>query len=276
MIGPSELRLKFWGVRGSTPTPMRDHMAFGGNTACVELRSEGEMFVIDGGTGARQLGLCLQEEFAHTDLKLNLLLSHFHWDHIQGLPFFAPLYRPGNDITFYSSREPEEVRAILEGQMATPYFPFNFEAMGAGRSFVELPSDGQKTRSLTVYPFALHHPQGATGFRIEVDGVVVIYACDREHGNPKFDKLLRECAEGADVLICDAQYTPEEYENKKGWGHSTWLEATSVARECNVKRLVLFHHDPGHDDECVRDIETRARRLFENTDAAREGWEMCL
>src|SRR5690349_24697575 len=185
MTGPSELRLRFWGVRGSTPTPMRDHLAFGGNTACVELRSGDEIFVIDGGTGARQLGLFLQEEFAHTDLKLNLLLSHFHWDHIQGLPFFAPLYHPGNDITFYSSRDPEEVRGILEGQMATPYFPFNFEAMGAVRSFIELPSDGQKTRSLTVYPFPLHHPQGATGFRIEVDGFVITYACDREHGSLK-------------------------------------------------------------------------------------------
>ena len=273
---PSELMLRFWGVRGSIPTPAPGHLAFGGNTACVELRLAGETFVIDGGTGARKLGLCLQEEFAHIDLKLNLLLSHFHWDHIQGLPFFAPLYRLGNEVTFYSGRHVEEVRAFLGGQMTNPYFPVNFEFLGAAKHFVELSNSGQKAATVVVHPFPLNHPQGATGFRIEVDGSVITHASDLEHGHAKFDNILRQYAQNADVLVYDAQYTPEEYESKKGWGHSTWLEATRVARECNVKRLVLFHHDPGHDDECLRAIESQARLHFENTDAAKEGWEVSL
>jgi phosphoribosyl 1,2-cyclic phosphodiesterase len=276
MEKPSEMRLKFWGVRGSIPTPTPDHLAFGGNTACIEVRSGGQLFVIDGGTGARELGLCLNQEFSQRDLKINFLLSHFHWDHIQGLPFFAPLYRSGNDVTFYSGRPAEQVRDILEGQMTNPYFPVNFEFLSASRSFIDFFGVPPKIGLVAIHPFPLNHPQGATGYRIEVDGSVITHASDLEHGNPEFDRLLREYAQNADILIYDSQYTPEEYESKKGWGHSTWLEAVQVARECRVGRLILFHHDPGHDDDCLTTIESQARGLFENTDAAREGWELSL
>ena len=272
----SDSTLKFWGVRGSIPTPCPENVGFGGNTACIELQSGGERFVIDGGTGARNLGLSLQKSFPQAPLRLHFLLTHFHWDHVQGLPFFAPLYDAGNEVIFYSGCRAEEVRAILEGQMAAPYFPVHFELLAAKRNFVEVNAAGHRAATVVLDPFPLNHPQGATGFRIELDGAVITHASDVEHGNPKLDETLRKFAQDADVLIYDAQYTPEEYERRRGWGHSTWLEATQIARECNVKRLILFHHDPSHDDEFVMRIEAEARRHFANTDAAREGWELHL
>jgi phosphoribosyl 1,2-cyclic phosphodiesterase len=277
MAKASDSSLKFWGVRGSIPTPGPENIGFGGNTACIELRSQGEIFIIDGGTGARRLGLCLQERFPEAGFDANILLTHFHWDHIQGLPFFAPLYDARNEVTLYSSCQPEELRSILNYQMATPYFPVNFACLAAARKFVELDSGGQRTATAVVRPFPMNHPQGATGFRIELSGgAVVTHASDLEHGNPKLDKVLREYAQDADVLIYDAQYTPEEYERREGWGHSTWLEATRIARQCNVKRLILFHHDPSHNDEQIMRIESEARLQFEKTDAAKEGWEVYL
>lgn len=271
-----EPHLKFWGVRGSIPTPTLENLGFGGNTACIELRSRGGILIIDGGTGARKLGVCLEEELPQRSLTLHLLLTHFHWDHIQGLPFFAPLYDSGNQIMIYSGRPADEVTGILGGQMSNPYFPVGFGFMSAVRSFVQLRDGGERAATVVVHPFPLNHPQGATGFRIEVDGTVITHASDVEHGDPKLDGILREYAQNADVLIYDAQYTPEEYERKKGWGHSTWLEATRVARECNVGRLILFHHDPGHDDTCMREIVRHAQEEFENTDAAEEGMEIAL
>jgi phosphoribosyl 1,2-cyclic phosphodiesterase len=251
-------------------------VGFGGNTACIEIRYARETFVIDGGTGVRNLGLCLQKASAETQTQLHLLLTHFHWDHVQGLPFFAPLYDPGSEISFYSGRPAEQLRGILEGQMAAPYFPVRFEFLAAKRHFVELQDAGGHAGKALIHPFPLNHPQGATGFRIELNGSVISHASDVEHGHAVLDTTLREYAQNADVLIYDAQYTPEEYERRKGWGHSTWFQAVKIARECKVKRLILFHHDPSHDDEHLRDLEAEARRHFENTDAAREGWEIVV
>jgi phosphoribosyl 1,2-cyclic phosphodiesterase len=274
MADDSRVRLRFWGVRGSIPVPAADHMGHGGNTPCLEVRVGKNIFVIDAGTGARKLGIDLQNEFAGTALELNLLLTHFHWDHIQGLPFFAPLYSADNRVIFHSCHPPEKVKRILEGEMSTPYFPVNFEFLAAKRDFVSLRDGPLRDAGLCVRAFPLHHPQGATGYRIEAGGVVITHASDLEHGHPELDKTLREYAQDADVLIYDSQYTPEEYSSKKGWGHSTWLEATRVARDCKAKRLILFHHDPGHDDARMQEIVKEARGQFDNTDAAREGTEI--
>lgn len=271
-----ETILKFWGVRGSIPTPGPENIGFGGNTACIEIRSQADTLIVDAGTGVRSLGLCMGDRQRNAHLKLHFLLTHFHWDHVQGLPFFAPLYEAGNEVAFYSGCRAEELRGILEGQMASPYFPVPFEFLPAKRDFVEMNRSGQPAASAIVHPFPLHHPQQATGFRIELNGSVITHASDFEHGNAKLDCILQEYARGADVLICDAQYTPEEYERHKGWGHSTWLEAARIANQCDVGRLILFHHDPSHDDDCLKRIEAEARLRFPNTDVAREGWELAL
>ncbi len=268
------LELKFWGVRGSIPTPAPENLGYGGNTTCLELRlPTGESVVIDGGTGARKLGLHLVEASAGQSIDLEILMTHFHWDHIQGIPFFAPLYSPKNRITFHTSRPPEEVRNILEGQMTHPYFPVQFELLGAQRAFSSFDQGGKSLRggALHVVPFELNHPQGATGFRLEAGGAVIVHACDHEHGDPRLDRSIREHAEGADILIYDSQFTPAEYASKQGWGHSTWLEGVKVAQDAQVKLLILSHHDPSHTDEFMDAVLAEAREHFPAVEIAREG-----
>jgi phosphoribosyl 1,2-cyclic phosphodiesterase len=251
-------------VRGSIPSPGASTVVHGGNTSCVEVGfRDGSVAVIDAGTGLRGLGASLRDRVTQAPV-IHLLLTHFHWDHIQGLPFFAPLYSPAAEIVFHSGRAPEEVRRILAGQMAEPYFPVAFETLPSRLRYIQGDSPGFRC-------FPLNHPQGCHGYRVEADGVAVVYACDFEHGDPAADAALREHSRNADVLIYDAQYTPEEYESRRGWGHSTWLEATKVARDAGVKRLVLTHHDPSHDDAALTEILASARGEFENTYMAREG-----
>lgn len=270
------LRLKFWGVRGTAPTPTPRHLGYGGNTTCLEVRSGDGIIMIDAGTGARQLGGYLQNEFNGANLELHVLMTHFHWDHIQGLPHFAPLYSPLNKIVFHSCRPPEQTKEILEGQMSDPYYPIGFHYPPAQKDFVDIYKAPFRKFGISAHPFPLHHPQGATGYRIESEGKVITHASDLEHGDEKLDKTLREFAQGADVLIYDAQYTPSEYVSSRGRGHSTWLEAARVARDSNVSRLILFHHDPNHDDGCMTEILKEARRHFENTDVAKEGLEVAI
>lgn len=277
MSDDNGLRLKFWGVRGSVPTPQIDNLSYGGNTACIEVRSpQDHIFILDAGTGLRKLGQSLQDEAGDKCLSVNVFLTHFHWDHIQGVPFFAPIYRPDTEVTFLTSRALGPLEAKLQGQMSEPYFPVVFEHLAAHREFVELDMDPIRREDLLIHPFPMNHPQGAVGYRIESGGKVIVYASDLEHGHPELDKVVRDHSEGANILIYDAQFTPEEYETHRGWGHSTWLEATRVARDANVKQLILFHHDPWHNDHVIFDIVQEARLFFENTLAAVEGWNACF
>ncbi len=270
------LRLKFWGVRGSIPTPQPDNLGFGGNTTCLEFRlPNNEIVIIDGGTGLRYLGLSLMQEFPNQKLSLRVLMTHFHWDHIQGIPFFAPLYIPGNEVAFYSEHPEEQLRETLEGQMSSPYFPVRFEHMAARRCFAQISPD-MRVGDLTVTPFQMNHPQGASGYRLERDGAVIVHASDLEHGDAKFEKILLDHAQNADVLIYDAQYTPDEYKSKIGWGHSTWMEAVRIAREAKAKKLILFHHDPGHDDAFMKKLVGEASKHFDDTEAAMQGREITL
>jgi phosphoribosyl 1,2-cyclic phosphodiesterase len=265
------LKLKFWGVRGSIPTPAAQNLGYGGNTSCLEVRlPNDDLFIFDAGTGIRELGLALRDNPADAGRDIHLFLTHYHWDHIQGLPFFGPLYNAKCSMTFYSSCYACALRESLAGQMTTPYFPVDFDAVSQNKQFVNKGPLPVMIGDLTVRTFPLNHPQGAGGYRIEAGGASIVYATDREHGHEKLDGVLREYAQDADLLIHDAQYTLEEFARFKGYGHSTWEEAANVARECNVKRLILFHHDPNHDDAAVSDIVERARTIFPNTDGARE------
>jgi len=272
MSSASEMLVRFWGVRGSIPTPCAQNMGSGGNTSCLELRLPGgEVVIVDGGTGVRPLGAALIKEANGKSSDLHLFLTHFHWDHIQGLPFFQPLYSKENRVTFYSMKSPEETSETLEGQMSVPYFPVDFRFLPAQRRFVDISQQPVHFGETTVTSFPLNHPQGCLGYSFTNGNRKIVFASDLEHGVPEFDSRLVEVAKDADILIYDAQFTPEEYEHRQGWGHSTWLEATKVAKQAKVKKLLLFHHDPTHDDETLRSILSNARQEFPETYMATEG-----
>jgi phosphoribosyl 1,2-cyclic phosphodiesterase len=267
------MRIKIWGVRGGGPTPQIENLGFGGNTACIEVRGpQNECLILDAGTGIRELGRSLIKEAAGAPLEIPIFLSHFHWDHIQGLPFFQPLFKAANHIAFFAGSSTSNIRSALEGQMAAPYFPIDFSVAAASRDFCSM-RHGEPVGigGLTVCSFPMNHPQGASGFRIECGNAVFVYATDFEWGDPDLDQVLIENAQDADLLICDAQYTDEEFDRHRGWGHSTWRHATGVARAARVKKLLLFHHDPLRDDSSIQVIEGTARRHFEHSQAAREG-----
>jgi phosphoribosyl 1,2-cyclic phosphodiesterase len=225
--------------------------------------------IFDGGSGLRRLGNALAQEQPAGGRAIPFFLTHFHWDHIQGIPFFQPIFDSRNRITIHSMLA--EARQVLDRAMSRPFFPLDFEAFSAEKKYLQMEKDPVEYFGLTVRPFPMRHPQGAIGYRIENQGASIVYASDLEHGDPYYDKVLRENVREADVLIYDAQYTPEEYCGKEGWGHSTWLEASRVARDAGVKRLLLIHHDPEHDDGEMRRIVDLTRAEFEATDAASEG-----
>lgn len=274
----AQVRLRFWGVRGSTPTPQIENLNIGGNTPCVEIRTaDNECVIFDAGSGIRALGQSLLQEAEGKPIKTNIFLTHFHWDHIQGIPFFGPLYGPQNHITFLSGSTGKPLQETLEGQMSKPYFPIDFGQVAAKRDFHQLAERSViKIGSLNICPFPLNHPQGASGYRIECNGVVIVYATDFEHGVKEYDDTLCEYAQNADILICDTQYTPAEYETHKGWGHSTWENAVLLAKDACAEHLMLFHHDPTHDDQTMMRISMDARIQFENTTAAWEGFVAAL
>ncbi|MGH6631400.1 MAG: MBL fold metallo-hydrolase [Burkholderiales bacterium] len=273
------MRIKFWGVRGSTPTPQADNLRYGGNTPCVEFRSDGgSLLIVDCGSGLRTLGRALMTEFGEKPIRAHVLLSHYHWDHIQGLPFFVPLYDKGNQFHFYSYRLPgASVEEALEGQMAYPYFPVDMTAMHAVRTFTEIQQGPLQLDDFVIHSRRINHPQGCLSFRIENNGKAVHYATDHEPGEPSSDAAIRELARGADLLIYDSQYTWDQIRGKKkGWGHSTWEEGVHVCQEAGIKELVLFHHDPDRDDNAVDELLTVARARFPNSRAAYEGMEINL
>jgi phosphoribosyl 1,2-cyclic phosphodiesterase len=244
----------------------------------VELRTRDAIIVLDCGTGFRLLGNQLRREYGRRPLHARIFLSHYHWDHIQGIPFFAPLYNRNNTFMFHSFRSVQtDVQRALEDQMINPYFPVNMEAMRAKRQFNVIGEETKTYDGLRITTKRLHHPQGCLGYRIEYNGRILVYATDNEPGDPQGDQNVRALAQDADVLVYDSQYTPHEYRTaKKNWGHSTWREAVNIARESGVKKLVLFHHDPEHDDKWIDSILRQARRRFARTVAAREGLTLRL
>jgi phosphoribosyl 1,2-cyclic phosphodiesterase len=276
-------KLSFWGVRGSTPTVDPATWRYGGNTPCLELLApDGTQFVLDCGTGLRMLGSRWADPDGTRPAETHILVTHYHWDHIQGVPFFAPLYDAHNEFNFYSFRSKylgrDSLKQVFETQMASPYFPVNISAMAARRKFRELEGgESFQIRENKITARWLNHPQGCLGYRIETPAGTVAYATDNEPGDPALEQSLLELAAGADIFINDAQYTPEQLASTRhGWGHSSWKEGVRVAREAGAKTLVLFHHDPDSTDRAVDTILRNAREEFDSVFAASEGMVITL
>jgi phosphoribosyl 1,2-cyclic phosphodiesterase len=273
------IEVRFWGVRGSIPTPGPATAEIGGNTSCVEVRAGGLLLVFDGGTGLRALGNSLLKSMP---IEAWIFFSHVHWDHIQGFPFFTPAFVKGNTIHLYGGHKVSgTLEETLAGQMENPSFPVHLTDMGAKMNFhdlfegevVELPT--KQGGSVKISNTRGNHPNGVYAYRVDHDGHSVMYATDTEH-YAIVDPKLKKLAQGVDILIYDSQYTPEEYAGqngmpKTGWGHSTYEAAVDLAKAAGVKQLVLYHHDPGQDDAAVREKEKRAKVLFPNAVAAYEG-----
>jgi len=276
------MRIQFWGVRGSIPTPGPDTVHFGGNTSCVEVRAADKLLVFDGGTGLRLLGKQLVKQMP---LEAHIFFSHVHWDHIQGFPFFDPAFVPGNRIHLYGgnnvSRTLEET---LAGQMDHPNFPVHLTDMGAKMDFHDLHEgqalalDDGHSAKIKITTARGNHPNGVWAYRVEFAGKSFVYATDTEHYADHIDQGLLNLAKDVDVLVYDAQYTPDEYAGKAGtggpkvgWGHSTYTEAVKLASAAKAKQLILFHHDPLQSDAQVREKERKTRELFPNSRAAYEG-----
>lgn len=274
---PTRLQLRFWGTRGSIPVSGLSHVRYGGNTSCVSLTSDtGHLFIFDCGSGARELGQYLLETARsagnNRGIDGYIVLSHTHWDHIQGFPFFAPVFQPGNRFNILGwSNCSQTLASILAGQMEKIYFPVGLDALPSELNFYSLQHHGTALDGATLTARLLKHPLPSTGYRLELAGETVVYATDHEPhrltdlppgttlGDDVIDPKLVQLAADADVLIHDAQYSLAELAEKVGWGHNAGEIAVDTAVRAGARHLVLFHHDPSHDDRAIDTILQSAK-----------------
>ena len=269
------LKVKFWGVRGSIACPSANHIKYGGNTSCLEIKVGDRRLVLDAGTGIRGLG----QTFLKDDIsQIHILLTHTHWDHINGFPFFVPAYDPRRSVHIMAGhlRGGEGIQNVLAAQMDNPMFPVPLSAMQAKMRF----EDFEAGMSFNIYDDVhvrtapLNHPNGATGYRIEHAGHSICYVSDTEHVPGKMDQNILGLIEGADLVIYDSTYTEEEFPTKIGWGHSTWNEGVKLCREAGAKSMAIFHHDPEHEDLFMDKLGEEAKKEWSETFVAREGMEL--
>jgi phosphoribosyl 1,2-cyclic phosphodiesterase len=274
------MKIKFYGVRGSIPVCGREFERFGGNTTCIRIHREdvNRIVIIDAGTGIRNLG----KEIINMGLKqkvINILFSHFHWDHIQGFPFFAPAYNRDQTIGILvmgKQRKIKNLKEIFSLQMQKEYFPVELDNMGAQFEFLTY-GDEETFYGANVIAFPQYHKYmgGSYGFRIEDEAITIVICTDIEHING-IDSNIVNLAKDADLLIHDGQYTPDEYQTHIGWGHSSWKQAAEVAIRANVKRLIITHHDPDHNDDFLDSMEKECQNVFPNSIFAKEGMEVLV
>jgi phosphoribosyl 1,2-cyclic phosphodiesterase len=301
---PGPTRLKFWGVRGSIATPGNETVHYGGNTSCVEVRVGSEIIILDAGTGIRRLGLALSEEFKDTSVNLSVFITHTHWDHIQGFPFFLPAYNPKNIVTIYGFKGARQgLESTLSSQMENPYFPISMQQMPGNICIKECQELNFHVNGIPIQAQFVSHPGLCTGYRLFTPGGSIVYIPDVElfhrlrarwlndtddftrsgrQADPEEDRQVIDFIRDAEVVILDAQYSAAEYEQHVGWGHSCVEDTVAFAMHANCKRLYLFHHDPDHNDDDISTMAKRAQEMVANrrssliVEAAREGTELTL
>jgi phosphoribosyl 1,2-cyclic phosphodiesterase len=285
--------LRFWGVRGSYPAPFGSHLRVGGNTSCVELRVDNHILICDGGTGIIPLGNSLM---AQKEIKeVTIILTHYHWDHISGLPFFVPAFVPGWKVNIFGPGDTmEEIERRISGQMMDPYFPVEVETWLADIHYLMSNNSRLEYGPFSIDTFNVHHPGSTFGYRIQVHGKTIVYASDNELSF--IDKTIEdrkgeldsqewqlinamqveerikalESIENAHVFVHDAQYTPEDYSKKRGWGHSCFIDTVNFAADAGVKQLYLFHVDPNYNDMKIEDLHRASVKIVHQRDSSME------
>jgi phosphoribosyl 1,2-cyclic phosphodiesterase len=302
----SNAYLQFWGVRGSYSAPFESHLGVGGNTSCVEVRVDDQILICDAGSGIIPLG---NELMAQKEIRdLLIILTHYHWDHICGLPFFVPAFVPDWNINFFGPGQcDDEIKEHVSAQMQAPYFPVGTETWLANVNYLQPPKNQQIDQGpISFEYYNVHHPGTTYGYRIKTMGKTILYISDNECSylgksiDRKFDELTDEekqlyeemkkeehlaevnLVKDADILIHDAQYTLEDYEKKRGWGHSCYIDTVNIAIEAGVKELYLYHHDPNYDDNAMEEIYQHSQSIIKEKNSslkchiAREGLKVDL
>ncbi|MEO3706722.1 MBL fold metallo-hydrolase [Trichormus azollae] len=271
----NQFTVQFWGVRGSIPCPGSSTVRYGGNTPCVAMQVGGNRLIFDCGTGVHVLG---QSLLSQMPVEGHIFFTHSHWDHMQGFPFFSPAFIKGNQFNIYGAIAPDgsTIEQRLNDQMLHPNFPVPLQIMQANLNFHNIKA-GQPIQidEIIIETRHLNHPGEAVGYKVNWHGGSAVYITDTEHLPDRLDENVLWLAHDADILIYDSTYTDDEYHSPKspkiGWGHSTWQEAVKVAQAANVKTLVIYHHDPGHNDDFLDNVGKQVLEKFPGAIMAREG-----
>ena len=263
--------IKFWGVRGSRTTAEANKMEFGGETSCVEIRSENnELIILDMGTGLNNLGKSIINEKKSPEI-INIFLSHYHWDHILGFLTFMPIYNSDYTINIYGNNKNTSINDISKKLLDKTFWPVSIDMLKAKINFIELNNKKVVIDNMEITCSEHIHPNGATSYKISKNNYEIVYTTDCEHPDNNLSNDVINFAQNADVLIHDSHFTPQDLETHKGWGHSSWDQAAQVAKLANINKLFLFHFSPEYDDLSVKEMEKNAKKVFKESYAAKQG-----
>ena len=266
--------IKFWGVRGSHPTPDENKSLFGGDTSCVEIRTKNDLFIFDMGSGLRNLGTEMISDKS-TPKNINIFLSHYHWDHIVGFLSFKPLFDSSFIFNIYGYNKNTDIKHVSDKLLDSTVWPVSMDMLLAKVNFKNLSGDKMRINDHITVRYTSHpHPNDAASYKLSINDYSILYTTDCEHENENLNQNVLDIANGADVLIHDSHFLVEDLPKHKGWGHSSWKEAIDVAEKTNIKDLILFHFSPEYDDDTISIMQKEAKKIFPNTIAAKQGMKI--